>query len=458
MWAKCPAGQFSLVSTVYFSLLLDNILLTVVVPIVPDYLYVTNGSSSSSSDLVVDENGRVGLLLSSKALVQLVLNPAVGSLTGRLGYARPLLLGNVGLLLVALLFAFGRTYAVLFLARSVQGLSSACIGVSGMSLVASRYPEEDQRSRVMGYVLGSVALGVLLGYPMGSVLYDLGGKRAPFLLVAALVAALIVVQIYAVEFDAVEQKAESDANWMRLLLDPRILIIAGAIWISTTPMAILEPCLPIWLRSHIKPKKWQLGTVFIPDSLGYLLGTNFFGLWAFRHGRCRTAVLAMAVVGLSALGIPRARSMAELAVPHLGLGLGIGVADAALVPLLAALVDRRPTASYGPVYSLQQAAVCLAYSLGPIASGELVKSIGFEWVMRLAGLACLAYCPLLVYLARERRRTADEITIIPMTDRRGINDAANNRQTYSSVEKAPASSQARYQRFRDDSTDDDAGL
>uniref|UniRef100_A0ABD2XJ29 Major facilitator superfamily (MFS) profile domain-containing protein n=1 Tax=Trichogramma kaykai TaxID=54128 RepID=A0ABD2XJ29_9HYME len=412
MWAKCPAGQFSLVSTVYFSLLLDNILLTVVVPIVPDYLYGLEATESAadtitsttappppppprgnnsnagivvvtttaaatvanvSSDLAVDENGRVGLLLSSKALVQLVLNPAVGSLTGRLGYARPLLLGNVGLLLVALLFAFGRTYAVLFLARSVQGLSSACIGVSGMSLVASGYPEEDQRSCVMGYVLGSVALGVLLGYPMGSVLYDLGGKPAPFLLVAALVAALIVVQIYAVEFEAVEQKAESDANWMRLLLDPRILIIAGAIWISTTPMAILEPCLPIWLRSHIKPKKWQLGTVFIPDSLGYLLGTNFFGLWAFRHGRCRTAVLAMAVVGLSALGIPRARSMAELAVPHLGLGLGIGVADAALVPLLAALVDRRPTASYGPVYSLQQAAVCLAYSLGNLFSEELYR-------------------------------------------------------------------------------------
>ena len=89
------------------------------------------------------------------------------------------------------MFAFGRTYEVLFLARSIQGVSSACIGVSGMSLVAFQYPEEDKRSKVMGFVLGSIAVGVLAGYPMGSVLYDLEGKMAPFLLVAGFIVLLI---------------------------------------------------------------------------------------------------------------------------------------------------------------------------------------------------------------------------------------------------------------------------
>lgn len=110
------------------------------------------------------------------------------------------------------------------------------------------------------------------------------------------------------------------------------------------------------------PQKWQLGTVFIPDSVGYLLGTNFFGMIAYRYGRCKTAVLAMLLVGLSAAAIPVASSMSQLIVPHLGLGLGIGVADAALVPLLASFVDQ--TGGYGPVYSIQQIAVSLAYSLG----------------------------------------------------------------------------------------------
>lgn len=94
------------------------------------------------------------------------------------------------------MFAFGQTYEVLFLARSIQGISSACIGVSGMSLVASQYPEEDKRSKIMGFVLGSIALGVLVGYPIGSVLYDLEGKMAPFLLVSCFIVITICMNLF----------------------------------------------------------------------------------------------------------------------------------------------------------------------------------------------------------------------------------------------------------------------
>jgi len=70
------------------------------VPIIPDYLCMLDANTTVNAE--EDENGRVGLLLSSKALVQLILNPAVGILTGTLGYARPLFLGNLSLLLAAL--------------------------------------------------------------------------------------------------------------------------------------------------------------------------------------------------------------------------------------------------------------------------------------------------------------------------------------------------------------------
>jgi len=39
--------------------------------------------------------------------------------------------------------------------------------------------------------------------------------------------------------------------------------------------------------------------VFIPDSVGYLLGTNLFGPIAYNMGRWRVAVCAMMLVGLS---------------------------------------------------------------------------------------------------------------------------------------------------------------
>lgn len=81
-------------------------------------------------------------------------------------------------------FASGKSYASLLFARSLQGVASSCIGVCGMSLVAQMYPEDEKRSKVMGIILGSVAMGVLLGYPFGGILYDFVGKSAPFYILA----------------------------------------------------------------------------------------------------------------------------------------------------------------------------------------------------------------------------------------------------------------------------------
>ncbi|XP_034937826.1 synaptic vesicular amine transporter-like [Chelonus insularis] len=437
MIEKPTKMRMVLVIVVYLSLFLDNVLLTVVVPIIPDYLcniYNYNNSTSNKED---DENERVGWLLSSKALIQLILNPVVGTFTEKIGYAKPLLFGNLSLLLAALIFAFGRTYELLFMARSIQGVSSACIGVSGMSLVASQYPDEEERSKIMGFVLGSIALGVLVGYPIGSILYDIEGKEAPFLLIALLIFLPICLQMLNVNIDLNSSTIENtshETHWRSLLTRGSIIIVAGAILSSTIPIAILESCLPIWLRSHIKPKKWQLGIVFIPDSIGYLLGTNFFGMIAFRYGRCKTAVFAMMLISISVIILPSAMTMSQLIFPHLGMGLGIGIADAALVPLLASFVDQ--DGNYGPVYSIQQIAVSLAYSLGPIVGSELVRAIGFQWVMRSVGLINLLYCPFLIYLALTRKN------VFLNTN----ND--NNKKEYDSIKTG-----FEYNRFHD--SDDD---
>ena len=39
----------------------------------------------------------------------------------------------------------------------------------------------------MGIILGSIALGVLLGYPFGGILYDLFGKSAPFIILSTII-------------------------------------------------------------------------------------------------------------------------------------------------------------------------------------------------------------------------------------------------------------------------------
>ncbi|KAL0277368.1 UNVERIFIED_CONTAM: hypothetical protein PYX00_004685 [Menopon gallinae] len=343
---------------------------------------------ASETDLLDfdSENGRLGLLLSSKAIVQLLLNPVVGLVTAKIGYHLPLLFGTLILFASAMMFGFGDGYFTLLLARSLQGVASACIGITGMCLVAEKYPTEPDRSKMMGFVLGSVAVGVLIGYPLGGFLYDVFGKWPPFIIVAAFISLFC------------GQSNQGSIEWLQLFSDNTILLTGGAIGISTTAMAILEPCLPLWLLKEIKPKRWQLGTAFIPDSVGYVVGTNSIGMIAHRVDRFKIATWSMVLVGISAFFIPTATSMTQLVIPHFLLGLGIGAVDAALVPLLAALVDSRQSTHYVSVYAMQQMAVSLAYSLGPVIGGEMVRAIGFPWLMRVIGVVNVLYSPAVIIL------------------------------------------------------------
>lgn len=80
-------------------------------------------------------------------------------------------------------FAYGNSYGILVLARALHGSSSAAIAVSGMSILAKKLPK-DLRARVMPLAFGGIALGVLIGYPLGGTAYQLMGKTAPFLLIS----------------------------------------------------------------------------------------------------------------------------------------------------------------------------------------------------------------------------------------------------------------------------------
>ena len=50
-----------------------------------------------------------------------------------------------------------------------------------------------------------------------------------------------------------EDGSSGGATYMSLLANPYVLVVTGAVWFSTTAMALLEPCLPIWLMDTIKP-------------------------------------------------------------------------------------------------------------------------------------------------------------------------------------------------------------
>lgn len=113
---------------------------------------------------------------------------------------------------------------------------------------------------------------------------------------------------------------EFNLTWCYTLKNVFILLIFGALFLSSSTVAVLEPCLPAWLVQNIKIEvramrvrclyfliqlrryqfqKWQAAFIFLPDSFGYLIGTSAFGTLSHRYGKWKTTTLALLLIGIS---------------------------------------------------------------------------------------------------------------------------------------------------------------
>nr|XP_047903326.1 chromaffin granule amine transporter [Anser cygnoides]XP_047903327.1 chromaffin granule amine transporter [Anser cygnoides] len=325
--AEGRASRRLALAVVFVALLLDNMLLTVVVPIIPTFLYTTeykganssaaprqpesapsaeeaspfssvfsyfdnstvtvSGSTSTTEPLngtmsghtlqpptspppppsgclegeefLANENVRVGLLFASKALVQLMVNPFVGLLTNRIGYHIPMFIGFIIMFLSTVMFAFSGTYTLLFIARALQGVGSSFSSVAGLGMLASIYTDDFERGNAMGIALGGLALGVLIGAPFGSVMYEFMGKASPFLVLAFLALLDGALQLCILQPSKISPESTQGTPVFTLLRDPYILVAAGALCFSNMGVAMLEPTLPIWMMQTMCSPKWQLG-------------------------------------------------------------------------------------------------------------------------------------------------------------------------------------------------------
>ncbi|XP_071013419.1 chromaffin granule amine transporter-like isoform X1 [Oncorhynchus clarkii lewisi] len=458
-WLRQSRGSSRLVLVVVcVALLLDNMLLTVVVPIIPTFLYALDhptqdpfiqpstqrpseegftmasvhsfydntsyslrGSESNLSEALLfnisrnssqvkgstcqedsafldKENVRVGLLFASKALVQLLVNPFVGPLTNRVGYHIPMFAGFIIMFVSTIMFAFSGTYALLFFARSLQGIGSSFSSVAGLGMLASVYTNDEERGVAMGIALGGLAMGVLIGAPFGSVMYEFVGKTAPFLILAFLAVFDGALQLLILQPSKISPGSVEGTPLLTLLKDPYILISAGSLCFANMGVAILEPTLPIWMMQTMCSPKWQLGMAFLPASISYLIGTNLFGLLANKMGRWLCSMIGMFIVGISLLCVPFAKNIYGLIGPNAGLGFAIGMVDSSMMAIMGYLVDIRHASVYGSVYAIADVALCMGFAIGPSIGGSLVRAIGFPYLMVFIGIINIFYAPLCFFL------------------------------------------------------------
>uniref|UniRef100_F7E1M9 Solute carrier family 18 member A2 n=1 Tax=Xenopus tropicalis TaxID=8364 RepID=F7E1M9_XENTR len=349
-------------------------------------------------DFLNEENVRVGLLLAIKAFLQLLFNPIVGKLVTRIGYDAPMFFGFVIVVVSTLLFAFANSYALLCVARGFQGIGSSFTMVPALGTLAQVFPDDVERGKAMGLAMSGVAIGVLAGPPFGSAMYEFVGKSSPFLVIAALALLDGALQCCVLKPTKFSPLSVPETPYRVLLTDPYIVVAAVGLCICNFSFGIMEPTIPIRMMETMCSPPYQLGLAFLPCMLAYFICLNLFAGFAHKIGRWLCIMIGMMALGISVLCLPLARNIFGLIAPQAGVGIGFGLFETSMFPMMAHLVDIRHTSNYGAIYAISDIALCIGYALGPSCGGAIAKAIGFTWLMVILGIINLVYAPLFILL------------------------------------------------------------
>jgi DHA1 family vesicular acetylcholine transporter-like MFS transporter 3 len=400
---------------VCIALLLDNMLYMVIVPIIPDYLRYTGAFGSqpplvgnATTPLVVGHRGQdsaTGILFASKAIVQLMVNPFSGALIDKIGYDVPMMIGLTIIFLSTLVFACGRSYAVLFFARSLQGVGSAFADTSGLAMIADRFTEENERQRALGIALAFISFGCLVAPPFGGALYDFAGKEVPFLILAFVslidffMLLLVMKPIKEQIREGQREKSPTIPIW-KLFIDPYIAVCAGALMMANVALAFLEPTISLWMEDNLTKENWKIGMVWLPAFFPHVFGVVLTVKMARKYPQYQwlMALIGLVIEGACCVVLPFSSSYIVLMIPICGICFGVALIDTSLLPMLGYWVDVRYVSVYGSIYAIADISYSVAYALGPIIAGGIVEAIGFTTLNMIIALSNFAYAPVLIYL------------------------------------------------------------
>lgn len=401
------------------ALLLDNMLYMVIVPIIPDYLadleseqsehvhvvmHPNTSANSTSQDKSIKDNldVQIGVLFASKAILQLLVNPLSGTFIDRVGYDIPLLIGLSVMFVSTCIFAFAENYATLFVARSLQGLGSAFADTSGVAMIADKYTEESERSTALGIALAFISFGSLVAPPFGGILYEFAGKRVPFIVLACIcfVDGFLFLTLIKPFSNRTRENMPVGTPIYKLMIDPYIAVVAGALTVCNIPLAFLEPTIANWMETTMHSSQWEMGLTWLPAFFPHVLGVYITVKLAAKNPNLQWfyGALGLVIIGAMSCTVPACKTFGELIVPLCGICFGIALVDTALLPTLAFLVDVRHVSVYGSVYAIADISYSVAYAMGPIVAGQIVHNLGFVQLNLGMGLVNVLYAPALLLL------------------------------------------------------------
>lgn len=388
------SSKTAVVAVVALALFVDMVLYDMIVPILPTLL-----------KRVGKDDSYVGILFAVYAVGFLVATPIFGVWSDRRRDRKlPMLLGQAGLAMATLLFAFSRSYSLLILARILQGIAAAISWTLGMALLADAVPAEEL-GVAMGTVFGCQTLGYFVGPLMGGILTQLVSIETPFLVCAILCTVDLAARATIRPRPPAEAPAEAKVTIPKLLRYPEVILVGLVVVLTSASFSAVETLLSAYLQRKYRLDVMHVSFAMMSIIIPSVVFSFVAGRLADRYCRYTLILVSMClyVFATPLLGLSHALWLFLLACAYFGATSSLLQAPA--LPEMAAIVARLGgSGSYAQVYAILNVCYSAGMLVGPMVASAVNECCGFAMTMYVVAGPFLLLIPPFIWLAVNSNR------------------------------------------------------
>ena len=314
-------------------------------------------------------NGLIlGLLVASHAAMQFLFSPGWGRLSDRIGRRPVMLITIAGTALSLLFLGLADSLVQIFMARLLSGIFGSNISVA--TAYVTDVTDEADRTRWMGMIGASFAVGFTLGPPIGGLL-SRAGHGTPMLVAAGMAALNFVWATIQLREPArrAERPPSSMTGRLDVLRDPILRRICFVYFLFSVAVTQLETTFAFLMSHRFGYDELGVGLVMLAMAIliGGIQGGAMKRLAARFHER-RLILAGLVLMALAFLSVPFPRSVALLMIPLAIAAVGRGTSQPPMMSLISQSAD---AASRGIVMGVFQSCASAARVVGPLVAGAL---------------------------------------------------------------------------------------
>lgn len=245
-----------------------------------------------------------GWLITSYAVFLSIFALIIGPISDKFGRRLVLLLGCGSMAAALWMHAVANNFTELLVMRAAAGAAGGMLSGAAVSYVGDYFPY-NKRGWANGWVMSGIAVGQIIGIPIGTILADMFGYKGAFLMFAGTMSlTTVLIWLYVpqpdVERDTNKLTLKSAIAGYRELLGRPVVVAASATYfLMFFSIGLYVIYLPTWLEATLDVNGTAIASLFFVGGIANVIAGPTAGKLSDRTGR--KPLIIVSCIGLAAV-------------------------------------------------------------------------------------------------------------------------------------------------------------